>query len=219
MLARKRPGDHPDYRRDWFERCLEERFTVVDSQVLSRGRGSSTMPDPPRETRAPGRSGTALTLALSALPSAQPIFDILGQSGVLRGSRVDGHRDRPVRARGRVLSYGARRARARRELEPAPRAGPPSPFVGGLVGLVALHVLAKTDSLSGPAALVGAAVIGAAGALLYARVPPVRAFVSVLAPAPVVFLLLLVGSSVSKLVFVESAEATTVAVQARAPSS
>ena len=93
-------------------------------------------------------------------------------------------------------------------------------FVGGLVGLVALHVLAKTDSLSGPAALVGAAVIGAAGALLYARVPrcarvPQRPG----APAPVVFLLFLVGSSVSKLVFVESAEATTVAVQARASSS
>jgi SAM-dependent methyltransferase len=37
MLARKRPEDHPDYRRDWFERCLDERFTVVDSEVLSSG--------------------------------------------------------------------------------------------------------------------------------------------------------------------------------------
>ncbi|MGH2996480.1 MAG: methyltransferase, partial [Gaiellaceae bacterium] len=31
LLARKRPGDHPDYRREWFERCLSERFDVVRS--------------------------------------------------------------------------------------------------------------------------------------------------------------------------------------------
>ena len=37
LLARKQPGDHPDYRRDWFERCLGERFDVVRSEVLSSG--------------------------------------------------------------------------------------------------------------------------------------------------------------------------------------
>ena len=35
LLARKRPGDHPDYRRDWFEQCLEERFDVVRSESLA----------------------------------------------------------------------------------------------------------------------------------------------------------------------------------------
>ena len=38
MLARKREHDHPDYRRDWFERCLDERFDVVATHELAGGR-------------------------------------------------------------------------------------------------------------------------------------------------------------------------------------
>ena len=37
LLRRKREHDHPDYRRDWFERCLAERFELVRSEVLSSG--------------------------------------------------------------------------------------------------------------------------------------------------------------------------------------
>jgi SAM-dependent methyltransferase len=37
LLARKRPGDHPDYRRDWFERCLAERFEVLRTEELASG--------------------------------------------------------------------------------------------------------------------------------------------------------------------------------------
>jgi hypothetical protein len=37
LLARKRPGDHPDYRADWFEQCLTERFDVVRSEPLAEG--------------------------------------------------------------------------------------------------------------------------------------------------------------------------------------
>jgi SAM-dependent methyltransferase len=37
LLARKREQDHPDYRRDWFERCLGERFDVVESVELGDG--------------------------------------------------------------------------------------------------------------------------------------------------------------------------------------
>jgi hypothetical protein len=37
LLARKRPHDHPDYRREWFERSLSERFDVVRSETLSSG--------------------------------------------------------------------------------------------------------------------------------------------------------------------------------------
>jgi len=37
LLARKRPGDHPDYRADWFEQCLNERFEVVRSEQLAAG--------------------------------------------------------------------------------------------------------------------------------------------------------------------------------------
>jgi SAM-dependent methyltransferase len=37
LLARKRPHDHPDYRRDWFERSLAERFDVLESVELGAG--------------------------------------------------------------------------------------------------------------------------------------------------------------------------------------
>jgi SAM-dependent methyltransferase len=37
LLARKREHDHPDYRRDWFEQCLRERFEVVDALELAGG--------------------------------------------------------------------------------------------------------------------------------------------------------------------------------------
>jgi hypothetical protein len=37
LLARKRPGDHPDYRPDWFEQCLHERFEVLRSETLAAG--------------------------------------------------------------------------------------------------------------------------------------------------------------------------------------
>jgi SAM-dependent methyltransferase len=37
LLARKREQDHPDYRRDWFEHCLAERFEVLESIELGAG--------------------------------------------------------------------------------------------------------------------------------------------------------------------------------------
>jgi SAM-dependent methyltransferase len=37
LLARKRPGDHPDYRAEWFEQCLTERFDVLRSEQLAEG--------------------------------------------------------------------------------------------------------------------------------------------------------------------------------------
>ncbi|HSC90110.1 MAG TPA: hypothetical protein VLB86_00500 [Gaiellaceae bacterium] len=37
LLARKRPHDHPDYRKEWFEQSLAERFDVVRSETLSSG--------------------------------------------------------------------------------------------------------------------------------------------------------------------------------------
>jgi ribosomal protein L11 methylase PrmA len=37
LLRRKREHDHPDYRRDWFERCLAERFDVARTEELASG--------------------------------------------------------------------------------------------------------------------------------------------------------------------------------------
>ena len=35
LLRRKREHDHPDYRRDWFERCLGERFDIARTEELA----------------------------------------------------------------------------------------------------------------------------------------------------------------------------------------
>ena len=37
LLSRKRPGDHPDYNREWFEQCLRERFDAVATEELAGG--------------------------------------------------------------------------------------------------------------------------------------------------------------------------------------
>lgn len=38
LLARKQSHDHPDYRIEWFEQCLHERFDIVASTLLASGR-------------------------------------------------------------------------------------------------------------------------------------------------------------------------------------
>jgi hypothetical protein len=78
-------------------------------------------------------------------------------------------------------------------------------FVAGLVAVIALHVLTNDSSLSGAGALVVAATAGVLGALLYRQAPPVGSFLTVLAPAPLIFLaLFLFSSDASKLVFVKN---------------
>jgi hypothetical protein len=78
-------------------------------------------------------------------------------------------------------------------------------FVAGLVAVIALHVLTNDSSLSGVGALVVAATVGVLGALLYRQAPPVGSFLTVLAPAPLIFLaLFLFSSDASKLVFVSN---------------
>ena len=37
LLVRKRPHDHPDYTREWFEQCLGERFDVIRTERLESG--------------------------------------------------------------------------------------------------------------------------------------------------------------------------------------
>jgi hypothetical protein len=84
-------------------------------------------------------------------------------------------------------------------------------LIGLLVTLIAAQALKKAIDAS-DGLLIGLSVaIGAALALLYARAEPVRSFLNVLTPAPLVFLLLfLLGSPVSKLAFPDEAGARTV---------
>ena len=91
-------------------------------------------------------------------------------------------------------------------------------FVAGFVGVIVLHGLANRSALSGPGALVVAAAVGLLGALLYQRVAPVGSFLTVLAPAPLVFLaLFLFDSSASKLVFVKTPYVAEQHVRSRTP--
>jgi hypothetical protein len=77
-------------------------------------------------------------------------------------------------------------------------------LVAGLVAVIVLHALTNRSGLSGTTALVVAAAVGVLGALLYRTAAPVGSFLTVLAPAPFVFLaLFLFSSDASKLVFVK----------------
>ena len=75
-------------------------------------------------------------------------------------------------------------------------------FVAGLVAVVVLHGLTNDSGLTGVGSLVVAAAAGIGGAVLYARTPLARSFLTVLTPAPFIFLALFISSSgISKLVF------------------
>jgi hypothetical protein len=166
------------------------------------------------------RNGAHL-LALSAFALAQPLFDILGQNPEFFAVRASTATEivlfalavtfaAPLLLLGVEVVVGLVSRRARDVLHLV--------IVGALGAIIALHVLAKNDWLSGGAAIAACLAAGAAGALLYRRAGVVRAFLSILALAPIAFLaLFLVSSPVSKLVFTEPAAAETVAIKARTP--
>jgi hypothetical protein len=91
-------------------------------------------------------------------------------------------------------------------------------FVAALVAVIALHALTNDSSLSGAGALMIAAAVGALGALLYRQAPPVGSFLTVLAPAPLIFLaLFLFSSDASKLVFVKNPHVQSQRVRSTTP--
>jgi hypothetical protein len=91
-------------------------------------------------------------------------------------------------------------------------------FVGLLVALIALQAIKRIVD-AGDAVLIALSLgIGAAGASAYVRAEPVRSFLGVLSPAPVLFLaLFLFTSPVSKLAFPSEAGAKSLGGVARAP--
>lgn len=91
-------------------------------------------------------------------------------------------------------------------------------FVGGLAAVVFVQALKKAIDAGDAVLIVLALALGAAGALLYRRAEPVRSFLSVLSPAPILFLILfLFFSDVSKIVLPEDASAKSAAGVARVP--
>jgi hypothetical protein len=84
-------------------------------------------------------------------------------------------------------------------------------LIGGLVALIAAQALKKAIDASDPVLIVLSIAIGAGLALLWLRAEPVRSFLNVLSPAPVVFLaLFLFSGSISELAFPDEAKARTI---------
>ncbi len=84
-------------------------------------------------------------------------------------------------------------------------------LLGGLVALIAAQALKKAIDASDPFLIVLSIAIGAGLALLWLRAEPVRSFLNVLAPVPIVFLaLFLFSGSISELAFPEDAKARTI---------
>ncbi|MDQ3890487.1 MAG: sulfatase-like hydrolase/transferase [Actinomycetota bacterium] len=160
-------------------------------------------------------------LALSAFALAQPLFDLLGDTPeffVVRGSTGW---DIVALALGLVLVppavllaleavaglVGARLQDALHLL-----------FVGALTALLATQALKRVGDLSSTAIFALAIVAGAAFAAVYARRAAVRSFLTVLAPAPAVFLgLFLLHSPLEKLSLESEAHAKAPPVSSTTP--
>jgi hypothetical protein len=91
-------------------------------------------------------------------------------------------------------------------------------LLGGLVVLIAAQALKKAIDASDTVLIVLAVVIGAAVALLWTRAEPVRSFLNILSPVPLVFLLLfLLSGQIQELAFPSEAKALSVGGVSRAP--
>ena len=91
-------------------------------------------------------------------------------------------------------------------------------FLGALVALIAAQALKKSFDASDIVLIVLSLAIGAAVAALWWRTDPVRTFLNVLSPAPLVFLaLFLFSSQISELAFPDEAGARSIGGVTQAP--
>jgi hypothetical protein len=103
-------------------------------------------------------------------------------------------------------------------IRPEVRQGAHLVFLGALVALIAAQALKKSIDASDTVLIVLAVAIGAAVAALWARAEPVRSFLNILSPVPLVFLLLfLFSGQISELAFPDEAKALSVGGVSRAP--
>ncbi len=156
-------------------------------------------------------------LVLCSFALAQPLFDLLGRNGEFFGARGSTRWDVVLFALALVLVppallFGLELTAPRRA-----RRAVHAVFVGGLTGLVVLQAI---HALGGPGWLL-AGLAGTAGALaaaLYARLPAARLVLTVLAPAPLLFLaLFLLDSDASRLTLSGTRSAYAAGAHPRAP--
>jgi hypothetical protein len=103
-------------------------------------------------------------------------------------------------------------------IRPEVRQGAHIVFLGVLAALIAAQALKKAIDASDLLLIVLSVVVGAGIAVLWARAEPVRSFLNVLSPVPLVFLLLfLLSGQISELAFPSEAKARSIGGVARAP--
>ena len=103
-------------------------------------------------------------------------------------------------------------------IRPELRQGAHIAFLGALVALIAAQALKKSIDASDTVLILLSVLIGAGAGLLWARAEPVRSFLNVLSPAPLVFLLLfLLSGQISELAFPSEAKARSIGGVSRAP--
>ena len=103
-------------------------------------------------------------------------------------------------------------------IRPEVRRGAHVVFIGALVALIAAQALKKSIDASDGVLIALSVLVGALVAVLWARAEPVRSFLNVLSPAPLVFLLLfLLSGQISELAFPSEAKARSIGGVSRAP--
>ncbi len=103
-------------------------------------------------------------------------------------------------------------------IRPEVRKGAHVVFLGVLAALIAAQALKKSIDASDVVLIALSVAIGAGLAVLWARAEPVRSFLNVLSPVPLVFLLLfLFSGQISELAFPDEAKARSIGGVSRAP--
>jgi sulfatase-like protein len=156
-------------------------------------------------------------LVLWAFAVAQPLFDLLGKNGEFFAARGSTRWDVVLFAV--VLLFVPPAILTGVEaLVPRPVRGPVhAAFVASLVALFVLQAVRGAGG-SGWLLVVVAAAVGAGAALAYVRLAGARLILTVLAPAPLLFLgLFLLHSDASRLTFTGTDEALAAGAHANAP--
>jgi len=183
---------------------------------------SEASPEPAE--RPAGREVLWHYLALAVLWTfavAQPLFDLLKDNPEFFAARGSSGLDiigfsvllvllPPALLLGVELLIGLAGRRARRVAHLV--------LIAGLVALIAAQALKKSIDAADLVLILLSAGVGVGAAALYARAEPVRSFLRVLSPAPLVFLaLFLFTQPISKLAFPDEAQARTIGGVTRAP--
>jgi sulfatase-like protein len=158
---------------------------------------------------------------LSSLAIAQPLFDLLGKNGTFFSAHnlTSGQ----IVLFGVLLTFGPPLLAVLAEIlvgliDPRLRTALHLAILGGLGALFVVQALKKTVSVTWFPWLAAVVVTAVAVAVAYVRLRPFRLFLTILAPAPIVFLLIfLFVSPTEKLVLPAKAATRTADVSARAP--